>query len=60
MTTEAQKKATNKYNADKKIIGCKTTKEKAKKIEEHYKSEGYKSMNEYVKELIKKDSGIEL
>lgn len=60
MTTQAQKNAINKYNADKKVIGCKVTKENAKKIELHLKQKGYKSFNEYIKDLIKKDSGIDL
>lgn len=60
MTTEAQKRATNKYNADKKVIGCKISKELAEKIEIHFKEKGYKSFNEYIKDLIMKDSGIEL
>lgn len=60
MTTQAQKRATNKYNADKKVIGCKTTNEKADLLKDYYKSKGYVSANQYLKDLIYKDSGIKL
>lgn len=60
MTTNAQKRATNKYNLDKKVIGCKVTKEKAELIKKHYESKNFKSFNEYIKSLIRNDSGIDI
>jgi hypothetical protein len=45
MTTDAQKKATNKYNEKNKVLACKIPKDKADKIEKHYKNKNYKSAN---------------
>lgn len=60
MTTDAQKKAINKYNEKNKVLGCKIPKDKADEVTKHYTNKNYKSANEYIKDLITKDSGIEL
>lgn len=60
MRSAAQIKADKKYNEKLKVIACKTTKEKAEILEQIIKERNYKSFNSYLKDLIKKDTGIEL
>ena len=60
MRSDAQKKADKKYNQGLKVLSCKISKDKAEQIEEYIKENNYKSINNYIKFLITKDSGIEL
>lgn len=59
-STDAQKRANNKYNERNKVIACKINKDKAEEVEKYLKSNGYTSFNDYIKKLITTDSGIEL
>lgn len=56
-TKDSQIKASMNYDERKGIItiACKVTKDYKKEIEQHYKSRGYKSMNEYLLALIESD-----
>lgn len=56
-TKASQIKASVEYDKRKGIItiACKVTKDKKEIIEKHYKSKGYKSMNEYLLALIDND-----
>ena len=59
-TKASQIKAVNEYQKRKGIVtlGCKVTKEQKEKIEKHYKDNGYKSMNDYLLTLLRKDGII--
>lgn len=60
MVTDAQKKATAKYEnkAYDKVL-LRLAKGKRDKIKEHARNQG-KSLNAYVLDLIRKDSGIDV
>lgn len=56
-TSASQIKASMNYDKKNRIttIACKINKDKKILIEQHYKKNGYKSMNEYLLALIEKD-----
>lgn len=56
-TKDSQIKASRDYDKRKGIItiACKVTKNYKSEIENHYKSKGYSSMNEYLLALIESD-----
>lgn len=60
MRSEALKKAQKKWENKQVVIACKVKKEIAEEILLILKEKGYKNYSEYIKALIKKDSGIEL
>lgn len=51
-------KAQKKYNQKFKIISCKVDLDFYDKVKTHTKKRGYKSLNSYIIELIKKDMNI--
>ena len=53
--TEAQKKATRNYIAKQYRPSVYIDKDKQEQIENHFKSKGYKSFNEYIIALINAD-----
>lgn len=60
MTTEAQKRAINKYNASKTmVLGCKVQKEKGMEVKNILKERG-ETPNNYIKKLISSDLKIDL
>ena len=56
-TSASQIKASVEYDKRKgnTTIACKVNKEYKSQIEKHYKEKGYKSFNEYIIALVKKD-----
>lgn len=53
--SESQKRATRKYISEQYRPSVYINKERKEEIEKHFKNKGYKSFNEYVIALIKKD-----
>ena len=51
-------KAQKKYNQKFKIISCKVDLDFYDKVKTHTEKRGYKSLNSYIIELIKKDMNI--
>ena len=50
--------AQKKYNERNKIISCKVDLDFYNKIKTHTEKKGYKSLNSYIIDLIKKDMNI--
>jgi L-rhamnose mutarotase len=60
MRSEALKKAQKKWEEKQVVLGCKVKKEVAEEILRILKEKGYKNYSEYLKALIKRDSGIDV
>ena len=54
-TTEAERKAMKKYREKRKKIACDVNIELYEKVKTHADKKGYKSLNSYIIDLIKKD-----
>lgn len=54
-TTEAEKKAMKKYRAKRKKIACDVDIELYEEVKTHSELKGFKSLNSYIIDLIKKD-----
>lgn len=54
-TTEAERKAMKKYREKRKKIACDVDIELYEEIKAHSEIKGYKSLNSYIIDLIKKD-----
>lgn len=58
--SEAQKRASKKWEDKQKTIGCKLKREIADELEVLIFEKGYKSFSEYIKDLIRRDSGLDI
>ena len=57
-TTEAERKAMKKYREKRKKIACDVDIELYEEIKSHSELKGFKSLNSYIIDLIKKDMNV--